>query len=92
MSPEGLRVFGNRGNTSIDMEGEPEESRRVVREDVIVRIFNSVEFFEKQCVEKSIQGFRLFSVQMEDTGNSFQIYAVWMMRTPRELTPEKPFG
>lgn len=92
MSPEGLRVFGNRGNTSIDMEGEPEESRRVVREDVIVRIFESIETFEKQCIEKSIQGFRLFSVQYLDNGVNMEIFAVWMMRTPRELTPERPFG
>lgn len=81
-------MFGSRSESEI----EPESERRVVREDVLVRIFNSVEIFEKQCVEKSLQGWRLFSVQMQDTGDEFQIYAVWMMRSPRQLTEMHPFG
>lgn len=81
-------MFGNRGEPEIEQERE----RRVIREDVIVRIFLSVEIFEKRCSELSRQGWRLFSVEFRDDGNRIQIYAVWIIRSPVLLTEDAPFG
>lgn len=89
MSPKGMRVFGDRGSAEVS---PVETERRVMREDVMVRVYNSVEVFEKNCVSNSIQGWRLYSVQFMDDGTKLWIYAVWMMRSPRELTEDKPFG